>query len=457
MKALVMVSGLGIVAMLGEIFRFKKILLPLVIVGLLATMAVNVLDWDTNTAYFNNMMTYDNFAVVFTSILLLVSVGWFLLAPSFFKTESSMTDHFALVLFALAGGIVLNSFSDLTMLFLGIEIVSIPMYVLAGSKKTDLRSSESAMKYFLMGAFATSLLLMGVTLVYGAAHSFNLSNIVNYINSNSGSLPIIFHTGILLILAGLAFKVSAFPFHFWAPDVYDGAPTVVTALMATLVKVASLAAFYRLFATCFVYADSYWTDVLWIISAFTILIGNLTALYQKDLKRMLAYSSVSHAGYVLFAILALNEFSAPSLMYYSIAYSVATLAAFTVLVILANYAGNTHIESLKGFARNNPLPALTMVVAMLSLAGIPPLAGFFAKYYLFTAALQSQYFILVLLAVLGTIIGVYYYFRAMVTMFQGDGEVPKLSISGTHIALMLLCLIGTLALGIMPGLLMGLL
>jgi NADH-quinone oxidoreductase subunit N len=452
MKALIMVSGLGVIALLGEIFKFKKALMPLVILGLIATFVVNLLDWGTTASYFNEMMVYDQYARIFTAIILIIATGWFLLAPSFFKEETSMVDHYALVLFALAGAVVLTSYSNLTMLFIGIEILSIPMYILAGSRKTDLRSNEAALKYFLMGAFATGFLLFGITLLYGASHSFHLSQIAAYVNTNSGHLPLIFHGGVLLVLVGLAFKVSIFPFHFWAPDVYDGSPTVVTALMATIVKVAALAAFFRLFSTCFTGVAHLWTNVLWVMSAATILVGNLTALFQKDLKRMLAYSSVSHAGYILFAIIAMNNLSAPSLMYYALAYSLSTLAAFTVLVVVAQHLGDTSIEGLRGFAKNNPFLAVAMIVAMFSLAGIPPLAGFFAKYYLFAAALQNGYVILVLIAVLGSVISVYYYFKVVVAMFQNDREVQPLSITGTHKALLALTLIATVVLGLFPGL-----
>jgi NADH-quinone oxidoreductase subunit N len=456
MKALIMVSGLGVIALLGEIFKFKKALLPLVILGLIATFVVNLLDWGTSASYFNNMMVYDQYARIFTAILLIIATGWFLLAPAFFKEETSMVDHFALVLFALAGGVVLTSYSNLSMLFIGIEILSIPMYVLAGSRKGDLRSNEAALKYFLMGAFATGFLLLGITLVYGASHSFHLSQIASYVAGNSGNLPMIFHGGILFILIGLAFKVSIFPFHFWAPDVYEGSPTVVTALMATIVKVAALAAFYRLFSTCFIGAGDIWVNVLCVMSAATILVGNLTALFQKDLKRMLAYSSVSHAGYLLFAIIAMNNLSASSLMYYALAYSVSTLAAFGVLVIVAEQLGDTSIEGLRGFAKNNPFLAVAMIVAMFSLAGIPPLAGFFAKYYLFAAALQNGYVGLVLIAVLGSVISVYYYFKVVVAMFQTDREVQQFTIAGTHKVLLALTLIATVVLGVFPGLITGL-
>lgn len=464
MNALVIVSSLGVLALLAEIFRFRKALYPMVMVGLIAAFVVNLFDWNTGYSYFHYMMVYDNYAVAFNQVILGVAIGWFLLAPPFFNDENHVTDYIAVTTFAIAGALLLAAFNHISMLFIGIEILSISMYVMAGSRKSDLSSNEAAFKYFLMGSFSTGFLLFGIALVYGASGSFymqslnSMHSIREFVLNSGTALPAFFMVGMLLMMVGMVFKVSAFPFHFWAPDVYQGSPTPITALMSTIVKVAAVSAFFRLFVTCFSTLQAEWITILTIISVLTILVGNITALFQKDLKRMLAYSSVSHAGYLLFAIIAINRYSAPSLIYYSIAYSFATLAAFAVLMIVSERTGNTQIDSLKGLMRNKPFLGISLVVSMFSLAGIPPLAGFFAKYYLFTAALSSGHVWLVLLGIVGTLVGVYYYFRVAVAVFQDgdDTNAAPYTVSVYHTILLVLSLLITVVLGVVPNLLLGL-
>ncbi|MBI4945281.1 MAG: NADH-quinone oxidoreductase subunit N [Bacteroidetes bacterium] len=437
MKTLYILTALGVIAMLAEMFRFKKFLLPIVLIGLLGAIASSVKDWNTNIHYYNYMMTFDNFAILFTIVLCATAFLWFMMSQNFLDSDpiaigSSKTDHYALVLFALCGGMIMVSYSNMVMLFLGIEILSIPMYVLAGSRKDSLSSNEASLKYFLMGAFATGFLLFGIALIYGATGTFDLKTLSYFISSSatvptwkvSGAEPLLY-AGILMMLIGLCFKISAVPFHFWAPDVYTGAPTPVTAFMATIVKTAAFAAFLRLFFTCFSGMGSVWMNTIWVLAALTILLGNITAVYQTSVKRMLAYSSISHAGYMLLAILAMNDHSLGSVLFYAAAYSVATIGAFTVLSIIENHQATRNqqpatvtFETLSGLAKQNKFLSFAMTISMLSLAGIPPLAGFFGKYYIFTSALQSGYVWLVLIAVLGSLIGVYYYFRIIIKMYS---------------------------------------
>jgi len=470
MNTLIVLAGLGVLALFSEILNFKKYLFPFVLIGLAAAFFTTVRDWNTNISYYNNMMTFDNYAVAFTAVIVFVAFLWFLLAPSFFDEVSSRADHFALVLFALVGGVVMISYSNMVMLFLGIEILSISMYILAGSRKNDPNSNEAALKYFLMGAFATGFLLFGIALIYGATGSFHIGKISEYLIMNRAGLPAIFFAGVILMLVGLAFKISAVPFHFWTPDVYQGSPDVITAFMATIVKTAAIAAFFRLFFTCFSSIGTMWSTTIWALAALTIIVGNLTAVYQTNLKRMLAYSSISHAGYMLLAILAMNTFSIGSVLFYTLAYSISTIAAFTVLLLVVNTKGNSDIRSFSGLAKNNPFMAFVMTVAMLSLAGIPPTAGFFAKYYIFAAALQSNYIWLVIIAVLGSLIGVYYYFRVIIAMYQaplpsastqrGESSAQDeggISLSLNHKILLVITAALAVLFGVLPDLILGLL
>jgi NADH-quinone oxidoreductase subunit N len=310
------------------------------------------------------------------------------------------------------------------MLFIGIEILSIALYILAGSRRLNLSSNESALKYFLMGAFASGILLFGITLIYGVCNSFDLAVIAEYVNS-SEQTPTLFNTGILLVLFGLCFKLVAVPFHFWSPDVYQGAPTLITAFMATVVKTAAIASFYKLFDSCFSGVDGLWYPVLWAVAVLSILLGNISAVMQNEAKRMLAWSGVAHAGYLLLPMAALNELSAPAIFYYSCAYAIASITAFAVLIALSGSQNELPIDQFKGLAKNNPLLTTALVVSMFSLAGIPPLAGFFGKYIAFLTAFNSNLIVAVLLAIVGSLIGVYFYFRPVVYAFNNEGQIPE--------------------------------
>jgi len=455
LKALIVVSLLGVVAMLSEIFNFKKWLYPIVLLGLLGATALAVADWNINLTVpiFKNMLVFNNFSIAFTVILCMTAFLWIIMAHSSFKEESSLTDHFALVLFSLAGALVMVSFGNMTMLFLGIEILSIPLYVLAGSRKTDISSNEAAFKYFLMGAFASGFLLFGIALIYGATASFDITAIATFVAAHKGNLPGFFYAGVLMMLAGLAFKVSAVPFHFWAPDVYQGSPTPVTAFMATIVKTAAFAAFFRLFSSCFSLVHTQWESIVWIMAALTLIVGNVTAVYQVSAKRMLAYSSIAHAGYMMLAILAMNKFSSSAVLYYTASYSVATIASFTVLLTVIKHSGNDLVESFNGLAKKSGLLAVVMTIAILSLAGIPVTAGFFAKYYIFTSALDAGYVWLVIIAVIASLVGVYYYFRIIINMFfkESKDEAP-IVIEPSHRLLLVITAILIIVLGLFPDL-----
>ena len=422
MTTLIILSLLGVLALFSEMLNFKKALLPLIILGLIGALIADVMNWNLNQPFYNNMITIDNYSVAFSGLLIVITLLWFIMSPDFFHEPTSRVDHFALIVFALAGGQIMTSYSNMLMLFLGIEILSIPMYILAGSKKSDLGSNEAALKYFLMGAFATGFLLFGIALIYGASGSFNLHDIAGFISSQQGNISPMIIAGVLLMVVGLGFKVSAVPFHFWAPDVYTGSPTVVTAFMSTVVKTSAFAGFFRLFFTCFSTAGVAWTNTIWVMAALTIIIGNVTAVSQTNFKRMLAYSSIAHAGYMLLAILAFNHYAPSSILFYATAYSISSITSFAVLLVVSHVTKSESIDSFTGLAQKNPLLAFATVLSMLSLAGIPPMAGFFAKYYIFTAALQQGYVGLVIIAVLGSLTGVFYYFRIIIALFRNNKE-----------------------------------
>ncbi len=459
MKGLFIVSGLGILAMLAEIFKFKKLVYPLVLIGLIAAYAVNFtewnFDWSQGNPYplFANMIRFDNPALAFSGVILAVAFFWFIFANDYFKNETNITDHFALVLFTLTGALMLTAYQNMVTLFLGIEIMSIPLYVLAASRKNDMSSNEAGFKYLIMGSFATGFLLFGIALVYGATGTFDISLISAKIAAAHGALPIFCYAGILLMLVAMCFKVSAAPFHFWAPDVYQGSPTVITAFMSTIVKTAAFAAFMRLFLFGFGPAHDKWATGLSVIIALSLVISNITAAAQTSVKRMLAYSSISHAAFMLMAILANNgDMSVPPILYYTFAYSIGSITAFAILYAISKSEGHDGFDAFNGLGKRNPLIAACMVIAMLSLAGIPITAGFFAKYYIFTTLMATTYKWLLILAVLTSAVGVYYYFKVIIAMyFKSSAKSEAVAFDSTTTALVVITSLLTLAIGFVPN------
>ncbi|MEK0420784.1 MAG: hypothetical protein RLZZ161_635, partial [Bacteroidota bacterium] len=278
MNELLTLTGLGLFSMIAEIFNFRKAIFPVIVLGLVGLLALCFLDWGSynSTVTHFAMMRADNFSIAFTGVMAATALFWFLMSRSFFEDQSNMSDHFSLILFALTGAFCLTSFTNITMLFLGIEVLSLPIYVLAGSRKRDIASNEASFKYFLMGSFASAIFLFGTAFIYGATGTFNLENIASYLGTHPNLSPL-FIVGLLLVLTAMAFKVGAAPFHFWTPDVYEGSPTIVTAFMSTIVKTAAVAAFFRLFYLSFSGVQGQYADIIWAMAALTMVVGNVIA------------------------------------------------------------------------------------------------------------------------------------------------------------------------------------
>ena len=456
MNAIILISILGVVTMLSDILHFKKAIWYVIIVSLTGAILINFSQWSKPELYYE-MLYMDNFAIIFSNLIIFLVLIWFFISKEEYESgEFNAGDNYALILFATVGALLLTSYLDLSLLFLGIEILSIPLYILAGSRKHDLSSNEASLKYFIMGAFATGILLFGITLIYGATGTFKLDLIAQYANSNNGNLPLMFYSGVLLIMIGLGFKVSAVPFHFWTPDVYQGSPMFITAYMATIVKTAAFAGFYRLFSTSFSSISGTWSVTLMVIIGLTILVGNLLAAYQTSVKRMLAYSGISQAGYLLLTILVLNQDTKTALLLYLASYALSTLAAFTVLYQVVKIKGDDSFDSFASLGKTNPFLAVIMAVSMLSLAGIPPTVGFFAKFYLFAAVLKANpmNIWIIGLAVLGSLISVYYYFRVIISMYgskTSDVISSPVKLNLTYQAILVLVAGLIILLGVAPG------
>ncbi len=458
MTTLLTLTLLGILILVEGLLKKKSWQLPTILAGLAGAFLVTVFSWGTNRHLYNDMLVLDNSALAFSALLIAASFLIFMFAGHYYKdVVRPLDDIYAIMIFALVGAVMMVSFGNLIVLFLGIETMSIALYVLAGSHKEAITSNEATLKYFLQGSFMSGFLLFGIALIYGSTGSYNLQQIATFVSSHPEHLGGMFRTGLFLMIIGMAFKIAIVPFHFWAPDVYEGTPTLLTAFMATVVKIASIIALYRVLTVCFSTISGTWETLLWILAVLTILLGNLTGLYQPTLKRMLAYSSISHSGYMMLAILAFSARSANALLFYAIGYVLATLLAFGILILVRGAKGNDNFTSFNGMARKNPLEAFCLTVAMFSLTGIPPLVGFMAKYYLFTTALEQGFTWLVLVAILGSMISVAYYFRPVTAMYLKEGDGMKME-SGlafrTHLVFMALLI---LVAGLLPFLVMNLL
>jgi len=452
MNTIITLSVLGIISMLSDILGYKKFILPIVIGGLLVAACSTVAAWNVPQQYFN-MMQFDNYAVAFSTLIIVILILWVALSNQQYATEFNRADQYALILFSTVGAIVLVSFHSLVMLFVGIEVLSIPLYILAGSRKTDLSSNEASLKYFMMGAFTTGILLFGITLIYGATGSFDISIIQTYVANMEGDVTPMFYTGVIFLLIALSFKISAVPFHFWAPDVYQGAPTMITTFMATIVKIAAFGAFYRLFSICFANIMDNWTFILSIVIVLTIVVGNILAVRQTNVKRMLAYSGISQAGYMLMTLLVLNNESTNALLFYAGSYALSTIVAFTIFNVVHHLTGDEGFDGFNALGKRQPLLALIMTIAMLSLAGIPPAVGFFAKFYLFETVLSQGNTFLVIIAVLGSIVSVYYYFKLIIAMYVKETTaVIPIKVNTLFQAILIVITGVILILGINPSL-----
>jgi NADH-quinone oxidoreductase subunit N len=456
MNIIIIIAVTALVVLYAGLFHAKKALLPITIIGLLAALTLVVTSWDTNTSYYG-MMQMDNFALAFSGITIVGTLFIFLLTQNYFAAHSeNIAEYFTLILFSLSGIIIMVSYQNMSMLFIGLEIMSVSLYILAGIRKSDFASNEASLKYFLMGAFSTGFLLFGITLIYGATGTFDLIKINQYLVGHYQDISPLFYPGVILILIGLSFKIGAAPFHFWTPDVYEGAPTLITSFMSTVVKTAGFAAFLRLFAGTFAPLHDFWLPPLIVIVCLTLFIGNVTALFQKNFKRMLAYSSISHAGYLLFSLVTLSSNSSNNVLVYAAAYTFASIIAFAVLILVKQKTGNDHFDSFNGLAKRNPMTALALAVAMLSLAGIPLTAGFIGKYLMFLNVMGDYQIYLVAFAILNALVGFYYYFKVIVAMYFKDGHEIDLDTPVQYRIVLVLSVVITVFLGIYPGVILNL-
>ena len=455
MTTLIAIIGIGIFCLLAEIMNLKKIIIPVSIVSLMALFGLNITGQLPEINGFESMIEVNKFSIAFSSLFILLTALLILMSAPSYAKSSKLSDFISIKVFMLSGAVAMVSFSNMAMFFLGIEVLSIGLYVLAGSDRLNIKSNEAGMKYFLMGSFASGILLFGITMLYGATGTFDVATL--YEASISASTEFWFYIGVILITIGMLFKVAATPMHFWAPDVYEGSPTQVTAIMSTLAKVAAMASFFKLITILNSQMLYSYTQVIVVVVIATMLFGNVMALRQKKVKRVIAYSGISHTGFMLMTLLNINA-AENNLLFYATSYAIAGLAAFSVILFVVKNEDNDFIENFDGLGKKHPLMAFVMTIALLSMAGIPILAGFFAKFFLLNQIISSGFIGLAIIAIINSMIAVFYYFKIVVAMYTKEPTYGK--VYANHSEYYIVGIVATVLLvliGIFPDAIMNLL
>ncbi|HVN22842.1 MAG TPA: NADH-quinone oxidoreductase subunit N [Syntrophorhabdales bacterium] len=410
--------------------------------------------WNQNIQLFNGLYVIDGFGTffkfIFLTILFLISI----ISLAYAAREGiGFGEYYALLLLGVLGMMVMVSSNNFVTIFIGLEVMSLAIYVLCGLVTGNLKSVEASLKYFMLGAFATAFLLYGIALTYASSGTIDVKQLAYFIKEDCFDITPAFFCGMALLIVGFGFKIASVPFHMWTPDVYEGAPTSITAYMATGVKAAAFGAFLRVFYTGFLPFIDDWSAILWFIAVLTMIVGNVIALVQNNIKRLLAYSSIAHAGYILVAFVTGDKVLSSSILFYLMVYAFMNIGAFSVVMLLGRKGEpNEDIESYAGLAGRHPFVALCMSIFLLSLTGIPPLAGFAGKFYIFSAAIKSHYYWLAVIGVLNSVVAAYYYLRVLMYMYfkEPERELGAIDLSPAYVVVILISIAALLYMGILP-------
>jgi NADH-quinone oxidoreductase subunit N len=411
----------GMAVLMLDLFLPKDKKGPVVVLALLGVVIsalLVIVDWNKNYIGFAGTLAADQFALLFQFVLLIVTALGILLSERYIQQKGiNHGEYYTLLLFSASGAMLMAASKELLLTFVGLEILSVALYVLSGFARTEERSEEAAIKYFMLGAFSSGFFLYGIALIYGGTGTTLLSAMTPKLLTNGYSVA-----GVALVLVGLCFKAAIVPFHSWTPDVYQGAPTSVTAFMSAGAKLGAFSALIRVLVV-FLPVSAVWHDVVWVLAALTMIVGNVVAVLQTDVKRMLAYSSIAHAGYILVGVLAGNADGQQAVLFYMLVYTFMNLGAFGVLILLARTGKEFNsVRDLQGLAHSHPWAAVMMSIFMFSLAGIPPAAGFIGKLLLFRAAIEAHLYGLSVVGLLASVVGVFYYLMIVVRMFMRPAE-----------------------------------
>jgi NADH-quinone oxidoreductase subunit N len=459
---MLLVTLTAIATMLAEAFRREDERMPiggLAVIGLSGAAVAAALLWNRNATGFG-VVQADNFALFVTIVLAIIGLLTVMFSPQAIERDGlPQGEYYTLVLYAVAGMMLMAAATDLLVIFLALEIFSLAVYVLTGIKRVEYAGTEAAFKYFLLGAFSSAFFLYGIALTYAVTGSTRLDKISTIVAAQAVNPNPVVYIALGLLLVGFAFKVSAVPFHMWTPDAYEGAPTVVTGFMSTAVKAAAFAAFLRVFLSAFEPMRPDWVTLVSWVAIATMVVGTVVGVVQNNVKRMLAYSSIAHAGYLLLGLVAASNTGKAAVLFYLAAYAVANLGAFGVISAIATKERpNGDLHDFTGLWFSRPALAVLMAAFLLSLGGFPPTAGFIAKWYVFQAAISEGYVGLAIVGVLTSVVSVFYYLRIVVSMFmavnQAEFQVPQVGLAG--LSALALTAAGTFYLGVLPARLMDL-
>jgi NADH-quinone oxidoreductase subunit N len=423
------VTAAGIAAMVAEAFRDPGERMPIAglgVVGFIGAAIAAILLWNHNASSFD-VVSADNFGLFVTGILIVVGLlSLAISGPTIEREGLPRGEYYALMLFGTAGMMLMATASDLLVIFLALEVLSLAVYVLTGIRRNSPQSTEAAFKYFLLGAFSSAFFLYGIAFTYGLTGSTRLDRIGSLMSAQGAAPTPMQLLAVGLVIVGFAFKVAAVPFHMWTPDAYEGAPPAVTGFMSTGVKAAAFAAFVRVFLSAFEPLRGTWSDVIWVLAAATMIVGTVVGVAQSNVKRMLSYSSIAHGGYLLMALLAGNDVGKGAVLFYLLIYAITNIGAFGVIALIetADRPGD-RIRDYAGLWNDHPALAALMTIFLLSLGGFPPMAGFIAKWYVFSAAIRAGYTGLAIIGVLTSVVSVFFYLRIVVMMYMTPGEAPR--------------------------------
>ncbi len=412
--------------------------------------------WGSHVESFSGSVVLDNFATFFKMTFLVAAGLGILISDSYMEREGcNQGELYPLILFSVVGMMLMASGTDLMTIFLGLEVMSVSLYVLAGFNRANKKSNEAGLKYFMLGAFSTGFMLYGMALIYGATGTtrlYKIASIVGQMTLPSSNIMLV--AGMLLMMTGFAFKIAAAPFHMWTPDVYEGAPTPMTAFMSAGPKAAGFAALLRIFLVALPTLQVEWSQVLWVLAVLTMTVGNITALRQDNIKRVLAYSSIAHAGYALVGFTAGNGTGTAGILFYMLSYAFMNIGAFAIIILVSKKGDtNGNVSDFAGLGFKRPLLAVAMTLFLFSLAGVPPAAGFIGKFYLFSGAIQKGYIWLAVIGVLNSAASAYYYLRIMVYMYfkESTEDFEWVHVTAPVALALIIAVAGTLIPGIIPS------
>jgi NADH-quinone oxidoreductase subunit N len=446
----------AVLAMIAEAFRSPGERLPMegIAVGSLVTSGITAaLLWNRNAVSFG-VVSGDNFALFVTLVLVIVGILTVALSSQVIKRDGiNPGEYYSLTLFAIGGMMLMASATDLLVIFIALEILSLSVYILTGIRSESRTGAEAAFKYFLLGGFSSAFFLYGVAFTFGIAETTRLDRVVVVMSTLAGSQELLTYIALGLLLVGFAFKVSAVPFHMWTPDAYEGAPAVVTAFMSAGVKAAAFGAFVRVFMSAFGGLQPQWEPVVWVLSAASMILGVAAGVVQRNVRRMLAYSSVAHAGYLLMALASGNDLGKGAILFYILTYALTSVGAFGVTALVATRERtNDELSDYAGLSKRQPLLAFLMTIFLLSLGGFPPTAGFIGKWYLFSAAVSAGSYSLAIIGVLTSVVSVFFYLRVVVMMYMSEesSTSPVTQPSAASVFALAIPLVATFYLGILP-------